>query len=99
MKLTDIETATQLYANELGISFIDLNETLPEDAVLDMVPRSLVKTNTFIPLFIDDDMLLIASADEPTPDGECRPAPCHEPDGGEPARCRRVPPRSEADVP
>lgn len=66
MKLTDIETATQLYANELGISYIDLNETLPEDSVLDMVPRSLVKTNTFIPLFEDDGMLLIASADEPT---------------------------------
>lgn len=68
MKLTDMETATQLYANELGISYIDLNETLPEDSVLDQVPRSLVKTNTFIPLFVDDDMLLIASADEPTPD-------------------------------
>lgn len=66
MKLTDIETATQLYANELGISYIDLNETLPEDSVLDRVPRSLVKSNTFIPLFVDDDMLLIASADEPT---------------------------------
>jgi hypothetical protein len=68
MKLTDIETATQLYANELGISYIDLNETLPDDSVLDQVPRNLVKLNTFIPLFIDDDMLLIASADEPTPD-------------------------------
>jgi hypothetical protein len=66
MKLTDIETATQMYANELGISYIDLNETLPEDSVLDMVPRNLVKTNTFIPLFVDDDMILIASADEPT---------------------------------
>lgn len=68
MKLTDIETATQLYANELGISYIDLNETLPEDSVLDMVPRNLVKSNTFIPLFIDDDVLLIATADEPTPE-------------------------------
>jgi len=68
MKLTDIETATQLYANELGISYLDLNETLPDDSVLDQVPRNLVKLNTFIPLFIDDDMLLIASADEPTPE-------------------------------
>ena len=68
MKLTDIETATQLYANELGISYIDLNETLPDDSVLDQVPRNLVKLNTFIPLFIDDDMLLIACADEPTDD-------------------------------
>lgn len=68
MKLTDIETATQLYANELGVSYLDLNETLPDDSVLDQVPRNLVKLNTFIPLFVDDDTLLIVCADEPTPD-------------------------------
>ncbi|MBD3674566.1 MAG: general secretion pathway protein GspE [Planctomycetaceae bacterium] len=68
MKLTDMETATQYYANELGVPYLDLNETLPDDSVLDQVPRNLVKLNTFIPMFVDDDTLLIVCADEPTPD-------------------------------
>jgi hypothetical protein len=38
---------------------------LPEDDVLDGVPRSLVKAHSFIPLFIDDDELLIACVDQP----------------------------------
>jgi hypothetical protein len=68
MKLVDAETATRAYAAELGVKFVDLNETLPDDSVLDMVPRNLVKLNTFIPLFFDDDQLVIASADEPSDD-------------------------------
>ncbi|HSG72780.1 MAG TPA: hypothetical protein VLA12_20365 [Planctomycetaceae bacterium] len=68
MKLVDAETATRAYAAELGVEYVDLNETLPDDSVLDMVPRNLVKINTFIPLYIDDDQLVIAAADEPAQD-------------------------------
>lgn len=68
MKLVDTETATRALAAELGVEFVDLNQTLPDDSVLDMVPRNLVKINTFIPLYIDDDQLLIAATDEPAQD-------------------------------
>lgn len=64
MKLTDIETATRAYAVELGISYVDLTETTPDDDVLDRVARASVRRNSIIPLFVDDDCILVACADE-----------------------------------
>jgi len=66
MKLVDPETAAQALAVELGYSYIDLSETYPDDSVLDRVSRVLVKRNTFLPLFEDEDYLLIACADQPS---------------------------------
>ena len=66
MKLADAETAAQALAQELGLSYVDLSEMAPDDSVLDRVPRSLVKRNTILPLFLDDDVLLVACVDEPT---------------------------------
>lgn len=66
MKLVDPEVAAQAFAVELGLPFIDLAETLPEDAVLDRVPRHLVKRNSILPLFEDDGVLLVACVDMPT---------------------------------
>lgn len=65
MKLVDPSKAAQSLAVQLGYAFVDLEDMLPEDDVLDGVPRSLVKTHSFIPLFIDDDELLIACVDQP----------------------------------
>ncbi|MCA8989744.1 MAG: general secretion pathway protein GspE, partial [Planctomycetaceae bacterium] len=45
--------------------FIDLETTYPDDRVLDQVPRKLVKRHGILPLFIDDDVVLIAATDEP----------------------------------
>lgn len=70
MKLTDWETATQAYAQELGRPYVDLAEMIPDDSVLDKIPRSTVKRNAILPLFIDDEVLLVACAYEPTPDLE-----------------------------
>lgn len=70
MKLVDVETATQAYAQQLGLSYVDLNEMTPDDSVLDQVPRSVVKRNSILPLFVDDDVLLVACVDEPEPDLE-----------------------------
>lgn len=70
MKLTDIDTATRAYAVELGLSYVDLSETVPDDAVLDQVARSVVKRNSIIPLFVDDDYILVACTDEITHDLE-----------------------------
>jgi Type II secretion system (T2SS), protein E, N-terminal domain len=65
MKLTDASTAAQALAEELGRSYLDLADVVPDDAVLDKVPRSTVKRHSCLPLFIDDDTLLIACVNEP----------------------------------
>lgn len=70
MKLTDAETASQALALELGLPYVDLQEMLPDDDVLDRVPRKLVKRHSILPLFVDEDVLLVACSDEPTPDLE-----------------------------
>jgi len=70
MKLVDAEQATQAYAQELGLPFVDLNDMLPDDTVLDQVPRSLVKRHSVLPLFQDDSVLLVACSDEPDPELE-----------------------------
>ncbi|WP_166831358.1 GspE/PulE/PilB domain-containing protein [Thalassoroseus pseudoceratinae] len=70
MKVTDAETATRAYAQELGRPYIDLSETTPDDDVLDRVPRNFVKRNAVLPLFVDDDVVMVACAYEPTPDLE-----------------------------
>jgi hypothetical protein len=63
MKLASPEIAAQALAHQLGLSYVDLDDMLPEDAILDMVPRALVKKHTILPLFIDDDRLLVACVD------------------------------------
>lgn len=70
MKLTDVETATRAYAVELGLSYVDLSETVPDDSVLDRVARATVRRNSIIPLFVDEDCLLVACTDEITHDLE-----------------------------
>ena len=70
MKLVDAESAAQALAVELGRPFVDLNEMFPDDSVLDRVPRSVVKRNVVLPLFVDDDCLLIACVHEPEPELE-----------------------------
>jgi hypothetical protein len=65
MKLANPAQAAQALAQQLGLSFVDLEDMLPEDEILDGVPRHLIKKHTFIPLFVDDGRLLIACVDEP----------------------------------
>lgn len=64
MKLVSTEDAAQALAGQLGYSYVDLDDLTPEDSALDMVPRNLVKQYQFIPLFIDDDRLMVAVIDE-----------------------------------
>lgn len=66
MKIVQPDVAAQALAIQLGLSYVDLEDMLPEDDILDQVPRHLVKKHTFLPLFIDDDKLLIACVDEPS---------------------------------
>ncbi len=70
MKLAEADVATQAYAQELGLPFVDLNDMLPDDNILDQVPRTLVKRHSALPLFQDDNVLLVACSDEPDPELE-----------------------------
>ncbi|MCG6154765.1 GspE/PulE/PilB domain-containing protein [Rubinisphaera margarita] len=65
MKLATPDKAAEALAQELGRPFVDLESTLPDDNVLDQVPRKLVKRYSILPLFVDDDVVLIAATDEP----------------------------------
>lgn len=70
MKLVSPEEATQAMAAELRMPYVDLSDMLPEDDVLDGLPRGVVKRHTCLPLFEDGGQLLVACAHEPTPDLE-----------------------------
>lgn len=70
MKLADATQAARALAAELRMSFVDLDDMLPEDDVLDRLPRNVVKRHTCLPLFEDRGKLLVACVDNPSPDLE-----------------------------
>ena len=65
MKLVDAASAQQALAQQLGLSYVDLAEMIPDDSVLDKVPRNVVKRHSILPLFMDDGVLLVACTDQP----------------------------------
>ncbi len=66
MKLVDDQVATQAYATELSVPYVDLEDMAPEFRILKRLPQQVAKRNTILPLFIDDDVLLVACADDIT---------------------------------
>ncbi len=70
MKLVDAEVAAEALAKELGLPYVDLEQLTPDDSILAKIPRGVARRNTILPLFVDDDMLLVACVDEPTHDLE-----------------------------
>lgn len=64
MKLVAPDVAARALARQLGFSYVELDDMVPEDNALDLVPRMLVKKHSFVPLFIDDDRLMVACSDE-----------------------------------
>ncbi|GIT31129.1 MAG: hypothetical protein Ct9H300mP1_31750 [Planctomycetaceae bacterium] len=66
MKLVDAEQATKALAAELGFPYVDLEELTPDNSVLAKVPQNLARRNTILPLFVDDNMLLVACGQEPS---------------------------------
>jgi len=70
MKLVDADTATRAMAREMGRPYVDLADLIPDDDMLDVLPRALVKRNGVLPLFIDGDYLLIACMHDITGDLE-----------------------------
>ena len=66
MKLVDADTAAKALAVSLRLPYVDLAETMPDDSVLDQLPRKVARRYSIIPLFVDDGMVLVACLDEPT---------------------------------
>ncbi len=62
LKAVKAEAAARALAASLGRPYVNLDELTPVDSVMDRVPRSMVKQNSILPLFIDedDDVLLVA---------------------------------------
>jgi hypothetical protein len=64
LKMVAPEIAAQALAQELGLPYVDLADMLPDDEVLDQVPKSTVKQHSILPLFIDQGVLLVACVRE-----------------------------------
>lgn len=60
LRLVQPDVAAQALAQELGLPYVDLSDTIPDDDVLDQVPRATVKQHSILPLFIDQGYLLVA---------------------------------------
>lgn len=67
MKLVEPVEATRALAVELRLPYVDLDDMLPEDNILDQIPRRVVKKHSCLPLFEDRGRLLVACIDEPSP--------------------------------
>lgn len=66
LKIVEPAVAAEALAEELGIPYMDLADMIPDDSVLDKVPRNVVKRNSILPLFEDDGKMLVASVHPPT---------------------------------
>jgi hypothetical protein len=65
LKMVDHETAAKAYASELGRSYVDLADLVPDNDAMDTVPKNVVRRHNCLPLFIDDNAVVVACADEP----------------------------------
>ena len=70
MKLVEPPDACRALAAELRLSYADLEDMLPDDSVLDRIPRRVVKRHSCLPLFEDRGCILVACSDEPSHDLE-----------------------------
>lgn len=70
MKLVKPTVATRAMAQEYRMPFVDLDDMLPEDDVLDKLPRNVVKRHTCLPLFEERGRLMVACVDRPSPELE-----------------------------
>ncbi len=65
LKFADQPTATRAYASEIGLAYIDLGDMIPDENVLDNVPKSVVRRYTCLPLFVDGERVMVACSSEP----------------------------------
>ncbi len=60
LRMVEPDQAAQALAQELGLPYVDLADMLPDDEVLDQVPKATVKQHSILPLFVDQGVLLVA---------------------------------------
>ncbi|MCY2964724.1 MAG: general secretion pathway protein GspE [Planctomycetota bacterium] len=60
LKMVPAEIASQALAVEQGLSYVDLTDMVPDDDVMDVVPRKVVRQYSILPLFLDNGTLLVA---------------------------------------
>lgn len=65
LKLVEQDVAARAFARELGRPYVDLSDMLPDDSVLDQIPRSIVRRHVCLPLFVDHGGVLVACVEEP----------------------------------
>lgn len=64
LKMVDHETAARAYASEIGRSYVDLADLIPENDAMDMVPKNVVRRHNCLPLFVDETAVVVACADD-----------------------------------
>lgn len=69
-KLAKPESVMQVYAESLGLPYIDLEDIPPDISLLPKVPVGLARRNSCIPLMVADGQLLIAAPNPIGPDVE-----------------------------
>lgn len=65
LKIVDHETSARAFASELGRSYLDLADIQPENTAMDMVPKTVVRRHNCLPLFVEENAVVVACADEP----------------------------------
>ena len=65
MKLVDGETAARAFASELGRSYVDLSDLIPDNDAMDTLPKTVVRRHNCLPLFIEDNVIVVACVHEP----------------------------------
>jgi hypothetical protein len=65
LKMVDAESAAKAYANEIGRSYVDLADLMPDNTAMDMVPKKVVRRHNCLPLYIEENAVVVACVDEP----------------------------------
>jgi hypothetical protein len=65
LKMVDHENAARAFANEIGRSYVDLADLIPENDAMDMVPKTVVRRHNCLPLFVEDNAVVVACVEEP----------------------------------
>lgn len=65
LKMVDAETAARAHASELGRSYVDLADLVPDNDAMDHVPKAVVRRHNCLPLYVEPNAVVVACVDEP----------------------------------
>ena len=69
-KLAKSDTVMQLYAESIGLPFIDLSDTPIDESLVPRVPTYLARQHSCAPVMIDDNQVIMATPNPLVPDVE-----------------------------